>query len=250
MFKKIGIAAAGLVVFVLLAIWFADITPKDIAAANAFTSAPGAQPLSAGDVVVLKKGGGLAKLCDAIVDPSDIEMQDAADVYYNRASRYVHWAAAISSRFGLVDEDKISAVTELGGLPFVGGTSSLTRRVFEYNDQKNCECDTARSMSFGERVCVVSASLIETREMQVMQDGERITRPVRRALGVQLRRHPVFVPPETYESCNVPYTEAAKIAEQQLCEDDGWPSDVRVRRYFNLIDRRPLPQSISVPSDS
>lgn len=240
MLRKLTILASSVTVVALGYFFISDITRKDVIAANAFPLQVAAEPLKAGDVVVATDRGGLSRICNAVVADNGFDLQTRSQIYYNRAQRIMAWTGNLAASVGLMDPVKANDILRTS-IPFVGSASSLRTQEYTYVNPTACECAIARNLSRGDRVCAVNASLIETSEVITLEDGQITHQPVERALAVNLRRHVMFVPEETYQRCNIPYTDAARIAEQRLCSDDTtMPFDVRLRNALNLIDSEPL----------
>lgn len=249
MLRKLTILAVCAAALALGYFLISDITRKDVIAANAFSRQVPAEPLKAGDIVVAPERGSLSRICNAVVADNGFALQTRSEIYYNRAQRIMAWTASLAGSVGLMDEVKANDILRTS-IPFVGSASSLNTQEYTYANPTACECAIARNLSRGDRVCAVNASLIETSEVITLEDGQITHRPVERALAVNLRRHVVFVPEETYERCNIPYTDAARITEQQLCADDTtMPFDVRLRRSLNLIDSEPFEIRASAEGD-
>lgn len=240
--REIKIAAVFMVIGGAAYYLISDITRKDIIAANAFARPVEAEPLSAGDIVVLpNERGSISRICNAVVSADVLENVPKSEFYFNRAQRIVAWSAELAEQMGLLEAKKAEDVVRSSGLTFVGSASSLMSNEFTYQNPEDCECLMARSMALGERVCTVSASLIETSEAWVNEGGEAKFRPVERSLAVTLRRHVVYLPQEVFESCGVPFTPEAKLVQQELCDDrTALPPDVRLRKYLNLIESKPF----------
>ncbi|SFQ95178.1 hypothetical protein [Poseidonocella sedimentorum] len=246
MLKKALILAAVFAVSGLCAFLFFGLTEKDIVAVNKFSYPTGAEPLTAGDIVVISNSGPPSKLCDTFIDAGGFDDVEAQDVYVNRAKLFMGWFTQVGSKVGIIPDDLTKLSADVGGLAFFGSRSALSLEKAGLEVSQRCKCDMARSFSKGELVCTVNASLIETGEVMTYSDGTATLRPVQRNLGVSLRRHPIFLPEAVFESCGIPYSSEAKIAQQRLCNENGLPTDVRVRDYFNLIDRRPFTEKIEL----
>lgn len=239
--RKIRLIVGLVICAFLIDFFISGITRKDIIAANDFSFAVQAEPLTAGDIVVLPKDGKLSRLCNAVVAPGQLETIPRSDIYFNRAQSTLGWSIALAERVGLMPRNGGENVLPGRKMTFIGNASSLLSQEYTYQNPETCECAMARALSVGEKVCSVSASLIETRETKVDEDGAIVGYPVHRSLAVVLRRHVMYVGPEVFESCGIPHTDKARIVGQQLCSDgNALPVDVRLRKMLNLIDREPL----------
>lgn len=240
MLRKLTILAACLAVIALGYFFISDITRKDVIAANAFPLQVAAEPLKAGDVVVATDRGGLSRICNAVVADNGFALEERSEIYYNRVQRIMAWTGGLAGSVGLMDPIKADNILRTS-IPFVGNRSSLNNQQYSYANPTACECAIARNLSRGDRVCAVNASLIETSEVLTLENGQITHRPVQRALAVNLRRHVMIVDQGTYERCGIPYTDEARITEQQLCSDETTlPFDVRLRHWLNLIDSETL----------
>ncbi len=227
--------------------WFAfyyltKVSEPDIYAHNYFKLPVRAQPVRAGDIVVLPdEPGGMTRLCDLNLDTVQVSGAPVADYYYNslreslpRFSRYVAFLA------GLVGAAPDAPLADDGksGIVFVGEKTALDLVESAPAMTESCECEMARAMSRGERVCTINASLVETR----LFEGQTVSTTV----AVTLARHTNYVSEGKFAQCGVPFTRDAAIVQQMLCSDhDALPPDVKIRRRLNLIDKEPL-QAVSL----
>lgn len=240
MLRNLAFIALSLAILAVAYFLISDITRKDIIAANAFTRQIQTEPLKAGDVVVASSDGRMSRICDAVLEEDGLTLERRSERYFNRAQRImsstVGWAVSV----GLLDEPEAQDALRTS-IPFVGNASSLALPQPEYANPTSCECAIARSLSRGEKVCQVNASLIETSEVVALDNGQITTRPVERAIAVTLKRHVFYIPRQTFENCNVEYSDKAKLAEQMLCAgDEKMPFDVKLRQVLNLIDSEPF----------
>lgn len=250
MFRKLSITVGAIAGLSLGVYFISDITKKDIVAANAFARLAEAEPLSAGDIVVVPERGKMSRLCNARVAPEHLMAEEKSGRYFNRAHNIVATAARAAHAVGLISETRASAMIDRSELRFVGETSALNGGTYTYMNPDECQCAIVRSLARGERVCNVSASLIETGEVTQEQGGQSIIRPTKRSLAVTLKRHVIFMPPEVYAQCGVEYTEAARIAEQKLCTDGArLPLDVTLRDRLNLIDSTGLEKLVHASAE-
>lgn len=242
MFKKIGIGLAFAAACSLGVYFFSDITRKDIAAANAFTRLAASEPLSAGDIVVVPKRGQMSRICNAVVTPTDLMGEERSGRYFNLSQKIVAAGVGAAKAIGLMGDARAKTILSRSEVAFVGKTSALSGAKYTYLNPEDCDCAIVRSLARGDRVCNVTASLIETGEVtQVNTDGELSIRPIQRSLAVTLGRHVMYVPPERFAACGVDHTDAAKLVQQQLCTGTSrLPLDVKVRQLLNLVDRETL----------
>ncbi|MBE9639535.1 hypothetical protein [Salipiger mangrovisoli] len=239
MFRKFGIVAGIVLVLGIVYFFVSDITRKDVIAANSFSHESATEPLRAGDIVVLGETGAVSKLCDAVLS-NPAAPEPRAAVYYNRSSRILQEFVDVGHGLGFFPDR--NPVIVHGSIPFLGDSETLDGVSYNYANPDLCECAIVRSLAQGERVCTVNASLIETGEVLVGEGGKLLSRPIHdRTVAVTLRRHVVYMPPETFASCGVEPGEAL-VTQQRLCDSNPrLPLDVRLRRSWNLIDREPLP---------
>lgn len=251
MFRYITAVAAAIAMLAVGYFFISDITRKDVIAANAFTREVRVEPLKAGDIVVVPEKGAMSRICNAVVADDGFAITERSEVYFNRAQRIMAWSAGIAANFGLVDDKKASETLRTN-IPFIGSSSSLAVPEYTYANPTACECAMARSLARGDRVCGVSASLIETSEVMTLENGQITTRPVERAVAVNLRRHVMRLSPEAFANCGEDYSDKARITEQMLCtekEDITFPFDVKLRKRLNLIDSEPLHVKVSARLD-
>lgn len=242
MFNKITAFAAFAVVAGLFIYFISGITRMDIIAANEYSHQIPAELVTAGDIVVVPRNGKISRICNAVVATDHLDRNQKSEFYFNRADRIVGWVAGIGEWVGLGKGKGHELVASRAKLSFIGRSTSLNGVEYAYLNPESCECDMVRELALGERVCAVSASLIETREVLFGENGGYTTRPVQRSLAVVLRRHVLALPEKAFEACGVDYTAAAKSVQQERCPSDGrtLPIDVRVRKFLNLIDSERL----------
>ena len=226
----------------VLYFFLSDITRKDVIAANAFGVEVKAEALTAGDMVVLEETGGMSRLCNASVRPEDLEMEQRSGLYFNRARFIMDWATQLAQGVGLMAPGHAETTKLRSRVPFAGDSSTLSGMEYTYINAETCHCDVARALGRGDKVCTVSASLVETSTVLLEEDGSISVHPAgRRTLAVALRRHVNWLPDEVFRACGIDDLSDARLTMQELCsQGDLLPLDVRLRQKLNLIDHEEL----------
>lgn len=235
--KKTLVAAAVFAVGFFAFFLLTSVSEEDVFAFHKLDPPKSPEAVEAGDIVALSPDGLRSeKICDqdlaeALVDRGPIE-----DVYFNRVwERLDEFTRIFDVLPGLGNGPREIA--------FSGAKSSILEKEAALADMKeSCECAMARALNSRSPVCTVRASLVEKRVLPGFQEGEkqRVTEvTVAYALGLFSNQ----VTEAQFKACNLEMSDAAKIAMQQECVQDGLPYDSVIRQRLKLIARKPILQA-------
>ncbi len=236
--SKLKYMVAGAIFVGLFIFFFKEVTELDVVAANQFSLQSPAEPVKAGDVVVQRESRQVSKICNAVLGPEARDDDPRTGKYYNRVDRIVASVVRMAARASFLDPDWAAEFANPQDWLFVGMRSGLKSVPYVYQDTERCPCEIARAMARGERVCIVNATLQETGRVWLDESGNLRIDPQSRPLAISLRPNVAFVPEGTFQACGVPFTEEAQKLQQAGCDSSrGLSTDVRIRKWFNLIVR-------------
>ncbi len=238
MLTIVGGLAAGVLTYHVMS----NVTQPDVIAYHQFDRAVGLEPIRAGDIVAVSADGQrMERICELNLDEAKLASQPIADLYFNDLGRHlgafpevVAWIAA-----GFAGGAAAAMTPSRDEMPFVGAKSVMREVTSAPRLAAACECEMARRLNARQPLCTAKATLVET----FLGEGVAGATPApkQRTIAITFANYSNMVAEDTFRMCGLRKSDAAAQTEIKSCGGgERLPPDVRVRRWLNLIEAKPL----------